>query len=148
MLAISGCCTLRKSVARAGRFPSAWPGVNAFQVHRGGHALQRSQGYTHSPDGRAQNRAAHKNSMYVVDACCKVKRRLKDASLPTRLSPRSLKKKVTSIFRGASLTISINKLFLPITKENHEKQNIHLRCHRMHGRNIFSRLWKNTRTEY
>lgn len=51
------------------------------------------------------------NSLYVIDACRMVKRRLKDASLPTRLSPHSLKKKATTIFRGASLTISINKLF-------------------------------------
>jgi len=41
------------------------------------------------------------NSMYVVDRCRMViKRRLKDASLPTRLSPHSLKKKATTIFRG------------------------------------------------
>jgi len=41
-----------------------------------------------------------KNSMYVVDAGRMVKPRLKDASLPTRLSPHSSKKKATTIFRG------------------------------------------------
>ena len=35
------------------------------------------------------------NAMYVVDVCRMVKRRLKDASLPTRLSPHSFR--VTTI---------------------------------------------------
>ena len=41
-----------------------------------------------------------KNNMYVVDACRMVKRRLKDASLPMRLSPHSLKKRVFSRICG------------------------------------------------
>jgi hypothetical protein len=63
-----------------------------------------------------------KTSKHIVEAYRMVKGRLKDASLPTRLSPYSLKRKATTIFRGAGPTISINKLFCQSKRRTMKKK--------------------------